>query len=384
MKSGDYFPYLEISLDNVLHNLAALRSRLPSGTGIMAVVKDCAYGCGSAIVARVLEKWGNVGFFAVNRPAEAFFLSRKDLRSPILVLGKASAADLRKGEKCGIVFSLNDLADIRLWKSSGAKIRFHCAIDTRMNRIGILPSEIVQLVQELRNAPSLSLEGAFTYFANADEPDTITVGQQVDAFKGALSLLRCSGISPGHIHYSNSAAIMRFDLPGCTLVRPGIALYGCRPDPRQQFSPDLKPIVALKSHVVKIKKVPANTPVSYGGTYVTERETLIATIALGYANGYPRSLSNRGEVLIRGRRYKIAGTVTMDYLMVDAGPLPAIAVGDEVTAIGYQGGECISPDDLALLDNTIGYEILCNLSPGLDRIYIHKGEVVGKENGKIY
>jgi alanine racemase len=184
------------------------------------------------------------------------------------------------------------------------------------------------------------------------------------------------------VHFANSAWIMRSpDLAGSTFVRPGIALYGCKPDPGQAFPLDLLPVVSLKSRIVKIKKVPAGTPVSYGGRYVTAAETVIATIALGYGDGIPRSLGNRGEVLIRGKRFRIAGTVTMDYIMVDAGPAPSMNVGDEAVAMGSQGSESISPDDVALLDDTIAYEILCGLSASLDRIYVSGGKIVGREKG---
>jgi alanine racemase len=172
------------------------------------------------------------------------------------------------------------------------------------------------------------------------------------------------------------------DLAGATLARPGIALYGCRPDPKQAFPLDLRPVVSLKSRVVKMKKVPAGTPVSYGGRYVTAAETVIATIALGYGDGLPRSLGNRGEVLIGGRRFRIAGTVTMDYLMVDAGPVPSMSVGDEAVAMGTQGNEHISPDDVALIDGTIAYEIMCGLSASIDRVYVSGGSIIRREKGR--
>ncbi|MGA2507245.1 MAG: alanine racemase [Chitinispirillaceae bacterium] len=377
-------PYIEISLDNLLHNLAALRSRLPKGVDILAVVKDNAYGCGSRIIAKTLEVEGNVGFFSVSSPREAFFLRKNGIKSPILVLGPATKLELKKGNENNIIFTLNDINDLPVWKSAGVPVRFHSNIDTRMHRLGILPSEVPALVTSLENSDKLYFEGAFTHFANADEPGTKTVDKQLRLFNDALIFLKQHGFTPRHIHYANSASVIRFDLPGCTFVRPGIALYGCKPDPKQDFPLDLLSVASLKSRIVKIKKVPADTPVSYGGRYITHFETFIATIALGYGHGIPRSLGNRGEVLIRGKRYKIAGNITMDYLMIDAGPNPTLAVGDEVVAIGCVGNEHISPDDIALIDNTIGYEILCRLNSSLDRVYILKGTIMSKENGKIF
>ena len=377
-------PYIEISLDNLLHNLAEVRSRLPEDAAVCAVIKDNAYGCGSRVIAQTLERKGSVNFFAVRSPAEAFYLLKKGVKSQVLVLGPASRAEVIKGHENGLVFTLNDLADIDSWKSAGVPVRFHCNIDTRMHRMGILPAEVPSLADAVAGEGNLHLEGAFTHLANADEPGTTTAGEQIRRFNESLSVLKERGITPRHVHYANSAWVMRSpDLAGATLARPGIALYGCRPDPKQTFPLDLRPVLSLKSRVVKMKKVPANTPVSYGGRYVTSAETVIATVALGYGHGLPRSLGNRGEVLIRGRRWRIAGTVTMDYLMVDAGPTPSLRVGDEAVAIGVQENERISPDDVALLDNTIGYEVMCRLSASMDRIYISGGKTAAREKGRL-
>ena len=168
------------------------------------------------------------------------------------------------------------------------------------------------------------------------------------------------------------------------MVRPGIALYGCKPDPGQDFALDLKPVLSLKSHVVKMKRVAAGTPISYGSTYVTSMETTIATIAMGYGQGLPRLLSNRGNVLIRGRRYRIAGRVTMDFIMIDAGANPDMSVGDEAVALGSQGTENIHPDDVALLCNTIGYELLCNISSTIDRFYVLDGKIIHHEPNRPF
>jgi alanine racemase len=163
------------------------------------------------------------------------------------------------------------------------------------------------------------------------------------------------------------------------MVRPGIALYGCKPNPAREIPLNLKPVLCLKGSVVKIKQVPAGTPISYGGTYVTKTDTTLATINIGYGQGLPRQLGNRGTVLIQGRRYTIAGRVTMDFIMVDAGPVPAFTTGDEAVAIGYQDNEIITPDDIALLCNTIGYEILCSISSRIDRSYILDGRIIHHE-----
>lgn len=381
MITPGFSPYVEISLDNLLFNVNCIRSHLKNKIDIIAVVKDSSYGCGAAIIANTLEHHGGISFFAVARCEEAFSLRKNGVVSPILVLGRASDENLLEGSKQGIIFGLTDLDDLDRWQSLGHNIRFHLLIDTGMCRMGIMPSEIDELADRLARSKNLSFEGAFTHFAKADEPHTKSVDLQLSIFRNALAKLKNRGFSPTHIHYGNSAMLQRFPIDDCTMVRPGISLYGCKPDPSQQFPLELKPVVSLKSTVVKVKKVPSGTAVSYCGNYTTTSETFIATVALGYGHGLPRFLGNRGEVLIRGKRFKIAGNVTMDYIMVDVGQESDVKVGDEVVAIGRQGDQCISPDDIACLGNTIGYEIICNLSTTIDRYYLFNGSVVLHEKG---
>ncbi|MDR2578086.1 MAG: alanine racemase [Chitinispirillales bacterium] len=379
-----YSPYVEISLDNILHNLAQIRSVLPRGAGVMAVVKDSSYGCGSVEIAKALERDGGVEIFAVARPCEAFALKKSGIASPVLVLGFATDGELRFGADKNVIFALNDLSDTERWRSCGADIRFHLNIDTGMSRLGVLSSEINLLIDAIKAAPNISIDGVFTHMASADESGTQTVDHQLKKFTKCVGQLREAGLPPVHIHYGNSAAFLRFPVDGCTLVRPGIALYGCKPDPAQDFDINLKPAASLISSVVKMKKVPAGTAVSYGGNYITTEETWIATIALGYAHGLPRFLTGKGGVIINGKPYRIAGNVTMDYIMVDAGPNPAISIGDKAVAIGSCGGETITPDDIAVMGNTIGYEILCNLGTSIDRFYMRGGKIICHDPGVVF
>ncbi len=368
-------PFITISLDNVVHNLGEIMKIVPPSVGIMAVVKDNAYGCGSVMVGKTLQQHG-VSFLAVASAREARALRNNAISLPVLIFGPATAEDLVWGSSNNIVFSLNDLDDIDEWKRSGIPVRFHIAVDTAMCRLGITPPQAQQAAGALKTAPDLKCEGIYTHFARADEPDTTTVSEQTALFRSVLGVLAGNGIIPRHVHYANSAAMLRFPLdPACTLVRPGIALYGCKPDPAQNFGISLKPVISLKSNVVKIKRVPAGTPVSYGGRYVTKSDTNIATISLGYGTGLPRCLGNTGVVLIRGRRYPIAGTVTMDYIMVDAGADTDIIPGDEAVAIGCQDNDCITVDEVAAQAGTIGYEILCGMNARLDRYYYLGGKV---------
>ncbi|MBN1131311.1 MAG: alanine racemase [Chitinispirillaceae bacterium] len=384
MTRDAFLPRIDCSLDDLLHNCSVIRSRLPPGVELIAVVKDRAYGCGSRSIALALERYGGVRFFAVNNPSEAFFLRRHGIKSPLLVLGPAAPPEIRKGSHCGLIFTLNDLSDLESWKKTGVPVRFHCNVDTRMHRMGILPRAVPEAACRIARSPLLLLEGVFTHLANADVGDMPVMRAQVRLLNAAVARFRKEGIDPAQIHFANSAGITHFPLRGCTLVRPGIELYGCRPNPSFPVPLDLKPVLTLKSQVVNMKAVPAGTPISYGGRYITRRDTVIATIGLGYGCGYPRSLGNRGYLLIRGKRYRIAGAVTMDFCMVDAGPSPGFKVRDEVVAIGRQGKETITPDDIALLDHTIAYEILCRLGPFPEKTYFLNGRVFAREKGYIY
>jgi len=379
-----YSPYVEVSLDNLLHNVARIRRTLPREVGIIAVVKDSSYGCGSLQIANALERSGEVAFFAVARPIEAVALRKSGIKLPILVLGMATEEELRYGIDNGVAFALNDLSEADRWELYGVSVNFHLNIDTGMSRMGLLPSEIDTLINKLNTARNIHIGGAFTHMANADEPNTQTVARQTERFQNSINKLRGGGHPPAHVHYGNTAAFLRFPLSGCTLARPGIALYGCKPDPAQEFDIDLKPVASLISRVVKMKKLPAGTPVSYCGNYVTPADTWIATIPIGYAHGLPRYLNGKGSVLIGGSRYRIAGNITMDYIMADVGATPSVSVGDEAVAIGTQGCETIFPDDVALIGNTIGYEVLCNLGTTIDRFYTLDGKVVHHEPGAVY
>src|SRR5512133_112567 len=242
MYAHSYAPHVEISLDNLLWNLGQIRSLLSPGTDIIAVVKDNSYGCGSVAVAKVLEQHGNVCHFAVARPEEGFTLRENGIQGHILVLGRIGADQLRKCIDNRLTPALNDLDDLQLWSRSGLHIAFHCNIDTAMHRMGVLPSEIPELIERLRKYPSITCEGVFTHLAKADEPGTLSVNEQKTHFFAALNILKNSGIVPKQVHIANSAGLMRFSMSDTTLVRPGIALYGCKPDPSGDFPLDLRPV----------------------------------------------------------------------------------------------------------------------------------------------
>jgi len=365
-------PWVEIDLDALLHNLAQIRHRLPAGAGVIGVVKDSAYGCGAPEVARALEQAG-VPLFAVARTAEARELRQAGIRTPVLVLGEARPEDLPWIAANGVHLALNDLAACRTLGASRLALPVHVNIDTGMGRLGVRPPELGELPGALRGT-TLRLAGAFTHFACADEPAHAGVAGQVKQFEECLEALAAAGLRPEFVHCANSAGIVNVPWPGgVTHCRPGIMLYGCRPDPWRDPGIDLRPIASLKGHVVKVKRVAAGTPISYGWQYRSPADTIIGTVNTGYGHGLPRFLSRGGVILVGGRRCQIAGRVTMDYTMVDLGAASTVQPGDEAVAIGHQGGERITPDEVAAAGDTIAYEVLCNLGTRIPRVYLRPG-----------
>ncbi len=371
----NHLPYIEISLDNLIHNLNLIREKIPSSSSVMAVVKDNAYGCGAIVISQILEQEG-VDFFAVANVGEAKELRENDIHSPILAFGECTDDEMSWASKNNTHITINSIASLKKIAMKKQSIKLHINLDTGMNRLGLSESELNSALEIISSKNNLELEGMFTHFASADKPHTETVSKQYNHFTDALKIVEKKGLSPRYIHAPNSAALIRFPIPDNHLVRPGIILYGCKPDPAQNFNMNIRPVASMKSSIIKIKKVPSGTPISYGGNYVTKKETYIATIALGYAHGLPRLLSGKGEVLIRGKRFPIVGNITMDSIMADIGNNNDIKVGDEVVSMGNQGSETITPDDIACLCGTIGYEILCGMSNRIDRYFIKDNMII--------
>ena len=361
-------PWVDISLDALTGNLAAIRSKISDPSKLIAVVKDNAYGCGAVPIARALQNNG-VQFFAVARIAEAKELRATGITAPILIMGKVSESDLiwASGHQVRVV--IYDLEDITAFASAPAPLTVHLKLDTGMGRLGLQQSELVIAAGILTQNPALSLEGVFTHFACADDPDPAAWQTQRTRFSRMMDILHEYGLSWSMTHTSNSAATLHYGVDKGEWARTGIALYGCSPDPAQIFTPATEEILSFKSHIVKIKIVAAGTPISYGWNWRAQRESRIATIPLGYANGFPRGLSGKGFVLIHGVRCPIAGNVTMDYIMVDITDVPEAVVGSIVTAIGRDGEEQITADDIARLTGTIGYEVITRIPDRVQRFF---------------
>ncbi len=365
--------WAEIDLDAVRANVASLAG-VASPAALMAVVKADGYGHGAVPVARAALDAGAqwLGVALVEEGAE---LRAAGIDAPVLVLSEppppAAPAVVALGltsvayTRPGIDALAKAVAD-----SGADPLPVHLKVDTGMHRVGCAAEDACTLAESIATRDELRLEGVLTHFAVADEPDDPYTGQQLDRFDGVLADLRRAGVTFDLVHAANSAALLAFpDRARFDLVRCGIAVYGVPPAPGLAERVPLRPAMALKARVSHVKTLPAGARLSYGLRYTMPADGTVATVPVGYADGVPRALSaTGGEVLVRGRRHPIAGTVTMDQLMVDAGDSP-IEVGDEVVLLGRDGDAEISADEWAERLGTIGYEIVCGIGPRVPRSY---------------
>ncbi|MHB8058787.1 MAG: alanine racemase [Desulfuromonadaceae bacterium] len=369
--------YAEIDLSALKHNYQLIRSSIPQKTGILAVVKADAYGHGFMDISRELESLG-VNAFGVAFLAEGIQLRKSGSDKPILLLGGVYPGQERKCIGYNIstaVFSLEqaqalDVAAGKLFR----KAQIHLKVDTGMGRLGVPYQEVPRFLVELKKLPNIALEGLISHFASADELDEsgqYFTRQQCERFAWALAEIRKAGFKPRYIHIANSAAALLRDIPDCNLIRPGITMYGALPSADFQGKLDLKPVMRLKSRIAMLKWVDAGTTISYARRFTAGQRTLIASVPVGYADGYPRALTNRGEALVRGVRAKIAGTVCMDWTMLDVTGIEGVAVGDTVTLMGPDdAGQCIHAEELAAWADTIPYTIFCGISKRVPRVYL--------------
>ena len=363
-----------IDLDAVRHNFSVMRSGMREDTKICAVVKTDAYGHGAAEIASMLEKEDWIWGFAVAAVPEGVSLRDHGIRKPILVLGFTFREDYETMAALGIrpaVFRLDmamELSEAAL--RCGTVLPVHIAVDTGMTRIGLFPGEeAVSVISSIAELPGLNIEGIFTHFARADEADKSNVRAAFGRFSSFCEELAQKGISIPIRHCSNSACILEYPEAHMDMVRAGITIYGIYPsDEVARTQPELKPVMQLKSHIAAIREVPSGTPVSYGGTFVTERVTRVATIPVGYGDGYPRSLSGKGCVLIGGKRAPILGRVCMDQFMVDVTDIPAHEL-EEVTLMGEDHGSFLSVYELSELSGRFPYEFVCVIGKRVPREY---------------
>ena len=366
--------WAEISLPDLEHNYRALRGMLPRGCRFLGVVKANAYGHGAVPVARKLEQLG-AEYLAVACLNEAVELRQAGIAAPILILGPTPAPFAGELLQYDLTQTVQDMDEARALSEAAGKadkpLKVHIKVDTGMSRLGFLCDEDhVDLAAEeilaLGALPYLQTEGLFTHFANADGDEAYTM-RQLTRFLNIGEKLAAGGLEIKIRHCAASAAVLHYPCTHLDMVRPGIALYGHYPDPSCEGldGPGLLPVMTLKTRIAAVRELPAGTCISYGCTYTLERDSRLAVLPIGYADGLERLLSNRGEVLVHGQRAPILGRVCMDMCLVDVTDLPA-AVGDEVTVFGSE----LPIEEKAAAVGTIQYELLCGVSGRVPRVYL--------------
>lgn len=369
-----------VDLSALRANLGAVRRLVGAKVEILAVVKADAYGHGDVETARALCDEG-VRRLGVATVAEGVRLRESGIEAGILVLGSLYPGDAAALVRYSLKPVVPNLDLLRYLEKFGAEhgvdIPCHLKLDTGMGRLGLLPDAIEEWLPELDGLSAVKLEGIMSHFAKAEEPESPSSRGQLQAFRRTLERIRAAGHGPAMAHMANSAAILVLPEAHFDMVRPGGMLYGIFSHPPLAKHARLAPVLTWKTRVLQLKTLPEHSPVSYGGTFVTRRKSIIATLSVGYADGYKRCLSNKAAVLIRGRRAPVVGRVTMDLTMADVTDIAGVQPGDEVVLLGAQGREVISAEEMAGWADTISYEILTSISPQIPRYYIRDEQEPG-------
>lgn len=371
----------EVDLDAIRNNIKEVKRVIKPGTKVMAIIKADGYGHGAIAVAHALDS--EVSGFGVAAVQEAVNLRNSGIKQMILVLGPTFPEyfdEIVKYDISQTVFtfeSARELSDEAL--RQGKKARVHFAVDTGMGRIGFTDNEeSVEVIKKIAMLPGIDIEGIFTHYARADEADKTSVNEQIRRYSNFVKMVEDAGVHIPIHHASNSAGIIDLPESNFDMVRSGITTYGMYPS--EEVKKDvikLTPALRLKSHVTFVKTVPAGCGISYGSTFVTTKETRIATIPVGYADGYPRALSGKGRMLIHGQYAPILGRVCMDQTMVDVSDIPDVKAGDKVILVGREGDNKITVEELAGLAGSFNYEFVCNLSKRVPRTYFENGKMIG-------
>lgn len=371
--------YVKIDLDALEYNINSVLKKIAPKTKLLAVIKANAYGHGAAVIGKFIED--KCDFFGVAGVEEALELIEAGIKKPILVLGYVNEAcfDAVVSHNIRIpIFSYENakaLSDEAV--RQGKAVCFHFCIDTGMSRIGFqVNEESADICKKITELPNLKAEGLFSHFATADEADLTKALKQRERYREFVSLLEERGINIPIKHLNNSAGIMNFD-EYFDMVRSGIITYGLYPSEEVDKSLlDIKPVMEWKTSITHIKELEQGREISYGGTYKTEEKRIIATIPVGYADGYPRCLSNIGRVIIKGQYANIVGRVCMDQFMVDVTDIDNLKVGDEVTLIGHDGDAVLSMEEVSNLAHSFNYELPCRIAPRVARVYYRDSKPV--------
>lgn len=373
--------YARIDLDAIAYNMEQMRKNLEPWTKIMAVIKADGYGHGAVQVAEMLEGYDYIWGFAVATLDEATLLRTEGIKKPILVLGcvfpDQYMAMLKNDIRMNVYTEEMAESISQMAVREGMTAYMHIKLDTGMARLGFdISDESADSIVRISQLRNVQMEGIFTHFAKADEADKTFTEKQIADFRRMTVKLKEKDVVFKYEHCANSAAIIDVKEANFDLVRSGISTYGLYPSEEVKKSNlRLKPALVLKSHVAFVKEIEAGTPISYGGTYVSKERMKIATIPVGYADGYPRNLSNCGYVLIRGKKAPIVGKVCMDQFMVDVSHIDGVSFGDRVTLIGRDGNESITVEDLSELSGRFNYEFICDLGKRIPRVYVKDGKV---------
>ncbi|KAF3887891.1 MULTISPECIES: alanine racemase [Nostocales] len=371
--------WVEIDLEALSHNVRQLIKLLSPSTQLMAVVKADAYGHGAIVVAQTALEAG-ASLLGVATVPEGIQLREAGIKSPILILGATHTPEQIQAiahwklqptltsPKQALVFS-NTLEEI----NCDSPLPVHIKLDTGMSRLGTNWQEASEFVQLVQRLPHLAIKSIYSHLATADSPDTTVMKQQQQRFENAIAQIKALGIEPPCLHLANSAATLSDKSLHYDMVRAGLALYGLYPAIHLESSIDLKPVMQVKARVTQVKTIAPGTGVSYGHHFIAPQELRLAVVGIGYADGIPRNLSNKMQVLIRGQRVPQIGAITMDQLMLDISALPDIQEGEVVTLLGKEGEEQISAEDWANQLNTISWEILCGFKHRLPRVALGNG-----------
>ena len=370
--------WLEINLDAIAHNVKEIRQIVGENTQIVAVVKANAYGHGAIEVSETLLQNG-VTMLGVSVIEEGIVLRKAGIRAPILVFGLTMNDQLESLVAYNLTATVCRLKTVQtLSRIAGAKkkkARVHIKIDTGMGRLGIPSEDTLDFIKTINQLENIEIEGIFTHFAATDSQDIVYARNQFEKYKKALLQLGKEGIHISLNHVANSAAILNSSCFHLDAVRPGITIYGFFPSPEDKRKIQLRPTAEFKTKIALVKEVPAGENIGYGGTYTTPKATRIATLPVGYADGYSRLLSNRGEVLVRGQRAPIIGNICMDLCMIDITHIKGVQVGDEVVLWGKQGSETISAQDVAQKIESIVNEVVCMVDKErVPKIFIKHGK----------
>ena len=371
--------HADIDLDAIRHNMDEMHRLTDPHTKLMAVIKTDGYGHGAIPIARELEPIEYVYGYAVATEEEALALRADGIKKPILILGYTFPEQYEALLQAQITPAIFTMEAAKLLSEAAKRMdvtaHIHIKLDTGMGRVGFLVSEeSADVIAQIAKLPHIMIEGMFTHFAQADETDKTSANRQLTEFLRMADMLEKRGVHIPLRHCSNSAGILDLPQANLDIARAGITHYGLHPSEEVHLERmAMKPVMSLKSRVVHVKTLPAGYGISYGATYVTKDDRVIATIHVGYGDGYARSLSNKGDVLIRGRRAPICGRVCMDQFMVDVTDIPGVCVGDPVTLIGTDGNEQITLEELGEKSGRFNYEFACDLGKRIPRVFYKGG-----------